>query len=39
MKTIKLHDREIPKLGFGTWKLEGNDCIKDVEKALFGFAT
>lgn len=35
MKTIKLNDQtNIPVLGFGTWRLQGNECQKSVEKAL-----
>lgn len=35
MKTFKLRDgNEIPALGFGTWKLNGEDCIEAVKNAI-----
>ncbi len=34
MKFIGLMDAEMPVLGFGTWKLVGQDCTKAVQDAL-----
>lgn len=34
MKTITLHDNEIPKLGLGTWELKGDDCTQIVSQGL-----
>ena len=34
METITLNNIEIPKLGFGTWELKGNDGVKAVRDAL-----
>lgn len=34
MKTIKIQNKDIPILGFGTWKLTGNGCVKATELAL-----
>lgn len=35
MKYIKLSDRtNIPQLGYGTYKLQGNDCVTCVSKAI-----
>lgn len=34
MKFIGLMDAEMPVLGFGTWKLEGNQCVASVKDAL-----
>lgn len=34
MKTIKIQNKTIPTLGFGTWKLTGNGCVKATEMAL-----
>ncbi len=34
MLSIKNSDATIPALGFGTWKLEGDECTKCVKKAL-----
>lgn len=34
MDTITLHGATIPKLGFGTWQLKGDDAYKSVQAAL-----
>ena len=34
MLSIKNSDATIPALGFGTWKLEGDECVKCVKHAL-----
>lgn len=35
MKTIQLNEKaSIPVLGFGTWQLAGEDCVKNVHLAL-----
>lgn len=34
MKTLRGKDYEIPTLGFGTFELEGENCMRMVEKAL-----
>jgi diketogulonate reductase-like aldo/keto reductase len=34
-KTIKLNDgREIPAIGFGTWKIPKEVCAGEVEQAI-----
>jgi 2,5-diketo-D-gluconate reductase B len=32
--TVDVQNLEIPKLGFGTWRLEGGDCVVAVRDAL-----
>jgi 2,5-diketo-D-gluconate reductase B len=34
MKTIKIQNKDIPTLGFGTWKLYGDQCVSATELAL-----
>lgn len=34
MKTLKIQDINVPVLGFGTWKLTGDDCVKSVDFAI-----
>lgn len=34
MKTITIQNKDIPTLGFGTWKLSGDVCVKATELAL-----
>ena len=34
MKTIKIQNKTIPTLGFGTWKLSGDACVRATELAL-----
>lgn len=34
MKTIKIQNKDIPTLGFGTWKLYGDPCVSATELAL-----
>jgi len=34
MKHLKLHNIDVPKLGLGTWKLKGDECINAVSSAL-----
>ena len=34
MNYIQLHDIDVPRLGFGTWQLKGDDCTNAVETAL-----
>ena len=34
MKTIKIQNKTIPTLGFGTWKLRGETCVRATELAL-----
>jgi diketogulonate reductase-like aldo/keto reductase len=34
MQTIKLHNIDIPKLGFGTWQIHDEECVNAVGKAL-----
>lgn len=34
MKTLKIQNKTVPTLGFGTWKLSGADCVRATELAL-----
>ena len=34
MKTIQIQNVQIPTLGFGTWKLYGDECVSATELAL-----
>ncbi len=34
MQFITVQNRKIPALGYGTWKLQGAECVKSVETAL-----
>lgn len=34
MKTLSSNGYDVPVLGFGTWKLEGQDCVRAVQSAL-----
>lgn len=34
MKTIKIQNKTIPALGFGTWQLRGDDCTRATALAL-----
>lgn len=34
MKTIQIQNIQIPTLGFGTWKLYGDECVSATELAL-----
>lgn len=34
MDFITVRDNKIPALGYGTWKLSGDDCVRGVEMAL-----
>ncbi|HEU4838888.1 MAG TPA: aldo/keto reductase, partial [Micavibrio sp.] len=34
MKTISLQGRQIPVLGFGTWKLSGGEAVRSVDFAI-----
>jgi 2,5-diketo-D-gluconate reductase B len=34
MKTLSLQGQEIPVLGFGTWRLAGEECVQAVDFAL-----
>ena len=34
MKTIRIHNKDIPVLGLGTWKLTGDGCVRATELAL-----
>lgn len=34
MEFIDMHGTKVPALGFGTWQLKGEDCVKAVSKAL-----
>ncbi len=34
MQYINKHNTEIPALGFGTWQLKGDECVRSVQKAL-----
>lgn len=34
MSTIRLQNVDIPRLGFGTWKLDGNACVAAVKEAI-----
>ena len=34
MKTISLQGKDVPVLGFGTWKLSGPDAVKSVDFAI-----
>ncbi len=34
MKHVKVNDKKVPALGFGTWQIEGDECRKAVKNAL-----
>ena len=34
MQYIDVQNQKVPALGFGTWQLKGQDCVKGVQKAL-----
>lgn len=34
MRTIKIHNKTVPTLGLGTWKLSGDECVSATELAL-----
>ena len=34
METVDVHGTQVPALGYGTWELEGEDCLRGVATAL-----
>ena len=34
MHTVNVHGASVPAMGFGTWELEGDDCLRGVAAAL-----
>lgn len=34
MKNIRIQNTDIPTLGFGTWKLRGDECVRATELAI-----
>lgn len=34
IRIVKAQGHEIPALGFGTWQIQGEDCVRDVADAL-----
>lgn len=34
MDTLRIHETDVPALGYGTWELEGEDCLRGVADAL-----